>query len=79
MGKIINTSGFVTEASPVNAGDTGLKHSIYVGVAGDLEVVPLGQTESVIFVNVTAGTFLPMIVSEIKSAGTTATSLLKLA
>lgn len=78
MGTFINRPEFVTEASTVSAGATGLSHAIYVGGAGDIEVVPIGQTASVTFVGVAAGTFLPIVVSEIKAAGTTATDLLKL-
>jgi hypothetical protein len=78
MGSFINRPDFVTTASSVSAGDTGLSHCIYVGVTGNLAVVPYGQTASVTFVGIPAGTFLPIVVSEIKVTGTTATSLLKL-
>ena len=77
MGTFINRPDFVTEASTVSAGDTGLSHVIYVGTTGDLAVVPIGQTTAVTFVGVPAGTFLPVMVSEIKVTGTTATDLVK--
>jgi hypothetical protein len=77
MGNFKGNQDFVTTASSVAGGDTGLSHAIYVGEGGNLEVVPYGQTTSVIFVGVPAGTFLPVVVSEVKSAGTTALSLIK--
>ncbi len=78
MGTFINRPEFVTEASTVAAGDSGLSHAIYVGGAGDIAVIPIGQTTAVTFVGVPAGTFLPVVVSEVVSTGTTATDLLKL-
>jgi len=76
MGSFITSHDIVTNASTVIAGDTGLQHIIYVGVSGDLEVVPYGQTGSVTFTAVPVGWF-QVLVSEIKVAGTTATNLIK--
>jgi len=78
MGTFINRPEFVTEASTVTAGDSGLSHAIYVGGAGDIAVKPIGQDTAVTFVGVPAETFLPVVVSEVLVAGTTATDLLKL-
>lgn len=78
MGTFVNRPDFVYTASTVSAGDTGLEHALYIGGAGDVAVVPQGQTTAVTFVGVPAGTFLPIVVSEIKVSGTTATDMLKL-
>lgn len=56
---------------------TNTSRAIYVGGAGDLEVITSGG-DTAIFVGVAAGTLLPIRVSRVKAAGTTATSLLAL-
>ena len=54
-----------------------VSRAIYVGGAGNLEVVMLdGQT--VVFSGVTAGTVLPIRVTRVKSGSTTATLILAL-
>jgi hypothetical protein len=42
-----------------------------VGAAGDLEVVPAGQSGSVVYPDVPANAFFPMLVTQVKAAGTT--------
>lgn len=51
---------------------------LYVGVGGDVAVVPAGQTDTVVFKGVAAGSFLPLYIVGVKNAGagTTATDLL---
>lgn len=79
MGQFSNRPDFVTEALSVSAGDAGLDSVVlFVGTGGDLEVVPAGQATSVIFKNVADGSFLPIVITEIKSAGTTADDLIAL-
>lgn len=53
--------------------DTG---TLYVGGAGNLELVSSGGTQATV-VGVLAGTFIPIVVSTVKStgSGTTATNL----
>ena len=49
---------------------------IYIGVAGNLEVILVGDTTSVIFVGLNAGSLLSVRAKRVKAAGTTASSLL---
>ena len=51
--------------------------ALYVGVAGNLTVIPQGQTDSVVFVNVQPGTILPIVCSHVLPA-TTAGSIVVL-
>lgn len=41
-----------------------------VGTAADLEVVPAGQSASVVYPDVPANAFFPMLVTMVKAAGT---------
>jgi hypothetical protein len=80
MGRFSADSDFVTLGRSINpASDVTLvDEALYIGVTGDVEVVPSGQDTSITFVAVPAGTFLPVVCTELKSAGTTATSILAL-
>ena len=51
---------------------------VYVGVAGDVAVVPSGNTDAqpVTFTGLTAGSFVPVKCRKVLVAGTTATSLI---
>lgn len=51
--------------------------AIYVGVAGDLEVITSGG-DSVTFVGLQAGTILPIRASRVKAGNTTAEGILAL-
>lgn len=51
--------------------------ALYVGGAGDLNVVTAAGT-TVKFVGVGAGSILPVVVTKVLSAGTTATSIVAL-
>ena len=50
---------------------------LYVGGAGDVQVITVGG-DNVTFVGVNAGTFLPVLVKQVVSTSTTATSILAL-
>ena len=78
MGNFVSRWDFITKAVSVNpAVDTELENSaLYIGGAGDVEVVLQGQTTSSIFAGIPAGTFLPIVCIEVKAAGTTASSIL---
>jgi hypothetical protein len=52
--------------------------SIYVGGAGDVNVVLANDDTNVIFVNVAAGSVLPIRVKKVLSTDTTATDLVAL-
>jgi hypothetical protein len=49
--------------------------AIYVGTAGNLNVVLVGDTAPVTFANVPAGATLPLRVRRVRAAGTTAQNL----
>lgn len=51
---------------------------LYVGVGGNVAVVPAGQSNTVVFKNIASGSFLPVYIVGVKNiaAGTTATDLL---
>lgn len=80
MGSFINRPDFAVQGRTLAlVGDETLNSEVlYVGVTGNVEVVPVGQATSVVFVGVPAGTFLPVVCSEVKTAGTTATDLIAL-
>lgn len=52
--------------------------SLWVGGAGDVAVLMLGDTNPVTFVGVPAGTLLPIMVTKVMNTNTTATSMLGL-
>jgi len=51
---------------------------LYIGGAGDVEVKMEGSSTSVVFKNVSAGTFLPILVTHVLPGSTTATEILAL-
>ena len=51
---------------------------LYIGGAGDVAVIPQGSDDSVVFTAMPEGSFLPVQVREVLSAGTTATLILGL-
>ncbi len=57
---------------------TNTTRALYIGGAGNVEVILAGDTSSVIFYSVPAGTFLPLRVKQVRAAGTTATNILAL-
>jgi hypothetical protein len=77
MGSFTHHQNFATSAAHASIGDAQLSDAIYIGGNGDLEVVPIGQSESVTFKGLSGGTFLPIVISEIK-AGTTASNIVRL-
>ena len=48
---------------------------IYVGVAGDVRVIPAGGNAPITFTGLAAGSAVPVMVTRVLSAGTTASSL----
>lgn len=53
-------------------------HGLYVGGAGDVTVIPEGQSATVTFTSVPTGTILPVTVKQLMSTGTTATNIVGL-
>ncbi len=51
---------------------------LYVGVANDITVKMEGSSTPVVFKNVSAGTFLPILVTHVLPGNTTATEILAL-
>lgn len=61
--------------TPNNDADlTAMTRAVFVGTGGDLEVVMAGG-QTVVLPSIPAGAFLPISVSRIRAAGTTATGI----
>ena len=74
-GKAIN---FIpSRAVAVTTNDTAILETglLFVGVSGDVTATPSGQSTTVVFKNVPAGTFLPIYIKLVHT-DTTATNLL---
>lgn len=56
----------------------GYARGLYIGGAGNLVVDMAGGEDSVIFVGLQAGTFLPIRVQKVFATGTSATDILQL-
>lgn len=61
-------------ATAVTSSDTATfsPSTLYVGVAGNVNVVPSKGTSGVLFQNISAGTILPVQVKQLLAASTTA-------
>ena len=70
-----------TDAAAVTPADADLPRlpsvGLYVGVGGNIAVQTLDGT-TVTFANVPDGAFLPLVVNQVLSTGTTATTILAL-
>lgn len=64
---ILTQTGYASKATALSGStNTNLNGAaLYIGVAGHVEVVPVGQTATVTFLSVPAGTVLPVAVSEV--------------
>ena len=74
------TPGATTATIPsISTGDGSGNNGcvLYVGAAGDVQVITVGG-DNVTFVGVNEGTFLPVLVKQVVSTSTTATSILAL-
>lgn len=79
------TSGYIEQfgyyAKAITPSDTDIYSGcfyVYVGVAGNVAIVPAGSDAAVTFVGLAAGTVLPCKAKAVYATGTTATSLLAL-
>lgn len=52
--------------------------SLFVGVGGDVAIVPLKGTAAITFKNVPSGTFMPIQCKQLYATGTTATNIVLL-
>jgi hypothetical protein len=74
-GKPVNFIPNTAVAIGTSASSTFQAGLMYIGVGGDICVVPSGQTNAVTFVGVPSGAFLPVYVNAL-SARTTADNIL---
>ncbi len=65
-------SAAAVDVSGGNVALTRVTRGVYVGVAGDLEVIFVGDATSVILVGLAAGVWHPIQVQQINQAGTNA-------
>ena len=72
--------GTYTRGEPITTSDSVVQswEAIYVGVAGNLAIIPAGQTDAITLVGVAAGTIIPIAVSKVMNTNTTASSLVGL-
>lgn len=73
-----NQTEFPTKAAAVTPHDTNVLTSpgtIYVGVGGNVSVVPWEGSTAVLFKNLPAGAVIPVKVKQVKATSTTATDL----
>lgn len=78
MGQFFDQPDFATVATAVVVGTTDVRNSaLYIGTGGNVEVIAVGSTASVIFKNIADGSFLPCIITSIVAGdGTTATDII---
>jgi hypothetical protein len=75
MGQYANQPDFATSAETVVVGTTNVESSaLYIGTGGDIEVIAIGSSSSVVFKNIPDGSFLPVIVSSITAGVNTTVS-----
>jgi len=75
MGQYFNQPDFATSAKTVVVGTTDVKNSaLYIGSGGDIEVIVVGESASVVFKNIPDGSFLPVIISSIVAGANTTVS-----
>ena len=73
--------GNPSNAAAVIASDTTVfdNHScLFVGVGGDVSVRMSVTGKSIVFKNIEGGTFMPIIVKQVLSTGTTATDIVRM-
>jgi hypothetical protein len=68
---------FPIKAVAITPSDTTILDAcaIYVGVGGDVAVMPAGGTSAVTFKNAPAGSVIPLTVVKVMSTNTTATNM----
>lgn len=71
-----NTPLYPTFAQTLAVADQDLPvGAIYVGVAGNVSVIPADGSTAVTFVGLNAGQMVPVLVKALRASGTTASSL----
>jgi hypothetical protein len=75
MGQYFNQPDFATSAEAVVVGTTNVKNSaLYIGSGGNIEVIVVGDSASVVFKNIPDVYFLPVIISSIVAGANTTVS-----
>ena len=69
---ILTQTGYASKAVALDdSSNTGLDGAaLYIGAAGHVEVTPVGQTTTVVFLSVPAGTVLPVAVTSVEDNDT---------
>lgn len=72
--------GTYTRGEAITKSDTVVQNweAIYVGVAGNLAIIPAGQTDAITLIGVPAGVIVPIAVSKVMSTNTTTDSMIGL-
>lgn len=82
-GRVGDLDSPATRLFAVTPDDTTLlaesTRAVYVGGAGNISVLPVGQGTSVTLTGVQGGTILPIRVARVNATGTTATAIVGLA
>lgn len=73
----INSATKLAAVTPSDATIVGCR-GLWVGVAGNVAVIAVGDTVAVTLVGVSAGQLLPIACSKVMSTNTTATSIVAL-
>lgn len=77
-----NVLGTATGIQAITPSDTVdlpyTTRALYVGTGGNISVYPANSTTSVVLANVGTGTVLPVAVSRVLAAGTTASNIVAL-
>lgn len=72
-------AGNAAAITPSDSADLSVDaRSIYVGVGGDIALIPIGGRTAVTFKNAAAGSVIPVQTARVMSTNTTATNLVAL-
>ena len=71
-------AGNAIAVTPADSDMTEISRAVYVGGAGNLTVKMAGSENIVTFTAVTAGSLLPVRVTQVRSTATTATNIVAL-
>jgi hypothetical protein len=76
MAAVIPNRG--VEVTPSNTSNLDQSGSLYVGGAGNIRGILVGDSDPITFVGILAGSFIPCEFKKIFASGTTATSIVVL-
>lgn len=80
MGIVSNNTNFASKGRTLalSGNETLEDECLYIGVGGNVEVILQGDSSSIILIGVPTGTFLPLMIKQVNTAGTTATDIIAL-